>query len=202
VTAFLGKEYPVLIPIPGCECLDPEEKSPKILHAAQFPSGSRFAIVNSMTEIHVYNYKPNGTLNNRKLKKACSKLPSLSFKLGYMMLSIPQENTLLVFWIKDSKLMLRRVKIDDETYSDYDVRPDYEYLVVEHPTFSPSSPVSTEDLKRPSLPFPFASAQIPPSSFPVTELPSPMISELPTFPSIDEIQEMLPPIAGLEIKKR
>jgi hypothetical protein len=182
VTAFLGKEYPVLIPIPGYERLDPEEKSIKILHAAQFPSGSRFAVVNSMTEIHVYNYKPNGTLNNRKLKKACSKLPSSSFKLGYMILSIPQENTLLIFWIKDTKLMLRRVRIDDETFSDYDVRPDYEHLVVERPAFS----LSTEDLKGPCGPSPCASAQIPPS-YPITELPAPKVSELPAFPSIDEV---------------
>jgi hypothetical protein len=187
LTAFLGKEYPVLIPIPGYDDPEPEEKSAKILHAAQSPSGSRFAIVNSMTEIHVFTYKQNGKLNNRKLKKSCTKIPSSSFKRGQMVLSMPQDNTLLVFWAKETKLVLRKIKIDDETYSDYDVRPEYEYLTQERSMILPSSP---EDSRRPS--------HVPPSSCIIAELPT---SAVPPFASITEMQDM-ESIQALETRRR
>lgn len=177
LTAFLGKEYPLSVPIPGYDHLVNEESSTKVLHAAQSPSGTRFTIVNSMTEVHVYNYKSNGMLNGCRLKRASSKLSSSSFKLGHMALAMPQENIVLLFWIKETKLMLRKIKLDDETYNDYDLRQDYEHLIHERPVVSL---VTTNNLKRPSLASVLSSPQVPPSSYSISELPTPSISELPS----------------------
>ena len=42
---------------------------------------------------------------------------------------MPQESVVQAFWIKDAKLMLRTIKIDDgETFRDYDIRPHYDRI--------------------------------------------------------------------------
>lgn len=89
----------------------------------------RFAVANGMTEIYLIDYKANGNLSPRKLKKAASKISTNSFKPGNLIVAMPNENTLLAFWIKDSKLMLRTTKINAyETVSDFDLRPSYDKL--------------------------------------------------------------------------
>jgi hypothetical protein len=131
VTAFLGKEYPVLVPIPGYDLLPNEQYGTKAVHAAQSPSGQTFVIANAMTEIIQFEYTQKGTLSPRKVKKSLGKISSSVFKPGTIALAMPQENTLQVFWIKDGKCMLRSVKMggSGETFKDFDIRPHYDRLM-------------------------------------------------------------------------
>lgn len=131
-TAFLSKEYPVLIPFPGYEELHNGEFGTKIVHATQSPSGSIFTVANSMTEIIQLEYTPKGTLSPRKLKRGASKISSTAFKPGCIALAMPQESVIQAFWIKDAKLMLRTIKVvDGETFHDYDIRPHYDRIFLE-----------------------------------------------------------------------
>ncbi|KAF2180176.1 hypothetical protein K469DRAFT_639939 [Zopfia rhizophila CBS 207.26] len=130
LTAFLGKEYPMLIPFPGYDTLQNETFSTKVVHAAQSPSGTTFTVVNAMTEIIQFEYTAKGTLSPRKLKKAAGKISTSVFKPGSIALAMPLENCLQVFWVKDGKCMLRNIKIGTgETFRDYDIRPHYDRLM-------------------------------------------------------------------------
>lgn len=130
VTAFLGKEYPLLIPFPGYDHLQNETYSTKIVQAAQSPTGETFTVVNAMTEIIQYEYTAKGTLSPRKLKKTSSKISQGVFKPGGIAVAMPLENVLQIFWVKDGKCMLRTVKIGaSEQYKDYDIRPHYDRLM-------------------------------------------------------------------------
>jgi WD40 repeat protein len=130
VTAFLGKEYPVLIPFPGYDHLQNETYSTKIVHTAQSPSGLTFVSVNAMTELIQFEYTARGTLSPRKLKKASGKISTSVFKPGAIALAMPLENVLQIFWVKDGKCMLRSVKIGSgEAFRDYDIRPHYDRLM-------------------------------------------------------------------------
>lgn len=130
VTAFLGKEYPVLIPFPGYDLLQNETYSTKVVHAAQSPSGASFVAVNAMTEIVQFEYNAKGNLSPRKLKKSANKISTSVFKPGAIALAMPLENILQIFWIRDGKCMLRTVKIgSSETFKDYDIRPHYDRLM-------------------------------------------------------------------------
>lgn len=130
VTAFLGKEYPVLIPFPGYDALQNETYSTKIVHTAQSPSGLTFVAVNAMTEIIQFEYTAKGTLGPRKLKKPSSKISTSAFKPGAIALAMPLENVLQIFWVKDGKCMLRSVKLGSgEVFKDYDLRPHYDRLM-------------------------------------------------------------------------
>lgn len=132
VTAFIGKEYPLLIPFPGYAPLQNETFSTKILSVAQSPSGATLIVANSMTEIIQFEYTPKGTLSPRKLKKSSSKISSSAFRPGAIALAMPAEDTLLVFWIKDGKCMLRTVKLGvTESIKDVDIRPHYDRLMDE-----------------------------------------------------------------------
>ena len=130
VTAFLGKEYPILIPFPGYDPLQTETYSTKIVHTAQSPSGLTFIAVNAMTEIVQFEYTAKGTLSPRKLKKSSSKISTSVFKPGAIALAMPLENVLQIFWVKDGKCMLRSVKTGSgEVYRDYDIRPHFDRLM-------------------------------------------------------------------------
>jgi hypothetical protein len=130
ITAFLGKEYPVLIPFPGYDMLQNETYSTKIVHTAQSPSGLTFISVNAMTEIIQFEFTAKGTLSPRKLRKSSSKISTSVFKPGAIALAMPLENVLQLFWVKDGKCMLRSVKIGPgEVFRDYDIRPHYDRLM-------------------------------------------------------------------------
>ncbi|KAF2261628.1 hypothetical protein CC78DRAFT_343557 [Lojkania enalia] len=130
VTAFLGKEYPILIPFPGYDILQNETYSTKIVHAAQSPSGATFVVANAMTEIIQFEYNAKGALSPRKLKKSSSKISTSVFKPSTIALAMPLENCLQCFWVKDGKCMLRSIKIGaTETFRDYDIRPHYDRLM-------------------------------------------------------------------------
>ncbi|KAF2710903.1 hypothetical protein K504DRAFT_500839 [Pleomassaria siparia CBS 279.74] len=131
VTAFLGKEYPLLVPFPGFDALQNEQYSTKIVHAAQSPSGTSFIVANAMTEIIQFEHTAKGTFSPRKLKKSSSKISISVFKPGSVALAMPLENALQCFWIKDGKCMLRSVKIGTggETFKDYDIRAHYDRLM-------------------------------------------------------------------------
>lgn len=130
VTAFWGKEYPLLIPFPGYDPLQNETYSTKIVHAAQSPSGLTLVAVNAMTELIQFEYTAKGGLSPRKLKKSSGKISSGVFKPGAIALAMPQENCLQIFWVKEGKMMLRSVKIGTgEAFRDYDIRPHYDRLM-------------------------------------------------------------------------
>ena len=130
VTAFLGKEYPMLIPFPGNDALQNETYSTKIVHAAQSPSGI-FVTVNAMTEMIQFEYTSKGQLSPRRLRKASSKIPNSAFEPGAIALGMPMDNVLQCFWIKDQKCMLRTVDIGatGETVTDFDLRLHYDRLM-------------------------------------------------------------------------
>ncbi|CAI6330036.1 unnamed protein product [Periconia digitata] len=130
VTAFLGKEYPLLIPFPGYDPLQNETYSTKIINAAQSPSGATLIAVNAMTEVIQFEYTTKGHFAPRKLKKSASKISTSVFKPGAIALAMPLENLLQMFWIKDGKCMLRSVKIGvGEQFKDYDIRPHFDRLM-------------------------------------------------------------------------
>ncbi|KAH7118008.1 hypothetical protein B0J11DRAFT_98340 [Dendryphion nanum] len=130
VTAFLGKEYPLLVPFPGYGTLQNETYSTKIVDAAQSPSGTTFIVANSMTEIIQFEYNAKGALSPRKLKKSTGKISNGAFKPGAMAMAMPLENILQCFWLKEGKCMLRRINIGStETFQDYDIRPQYDRLM-------------------------------------------------------------------------
>ncbi|KAF1997213.1 hypothetical protein P154DRAFT_296300 [Amniculicola lignicola CBS 123094] len=130
VTAFLGKEYPMLVPFPGYDTLQNETYSTKIVHAAQSPSGTTFIVANAMTEIIQFEYTPRSMLSPRKLKKSSAKISASVFKPGHIALAMPLENVLQMFWVKDGKCMLRTIKIGTgEVFRDYDIRPHWNRLM-------------------------------------------------------------------------
>jgi hypothetical protein len=130
VTAFIGKEYPILIPFPGYGNLQNETFSTKIIAAAQSPSGSVFVVANAMTEIIQFEYTAKGAFTPRKLKKASSKISSSVFKPGAIALSMSADDVLKIFWVKDGKCMLRIVKLGmTETIQDVDIRSQYDALM-------------------------------------------------------------------------
>ena len=130
VTAFLAKEYPLLIPIPGHGNLQNETYSTKIIQGAQSPTGETFTVANAMTEIIQFEYTARGTLSPRKLRKASSRISQSVFKPGAIALAMPLETVLQMFWVKDGKCMLRSVKMGpvEQTY-DHDLRPHYDRLL-------------------------------------------------------------------------
>lgn len=130
VTAFLAKEYPLLIPIPGHDNLQNETYSTKIIQGAQSPTGETFTVANAMTEIIQFEYTARGTLSPRKLRKASSRISQSVFKPGAIALAMPLETVLQMFWVKDGKCMLRSVKMGpvEQSY-DHDIRPHYDRLM-------------------------------------------------------------------------
>jgi hypothetical protein len=184
LTAFLGKEYSNLIPIPGYEALVTTQFATKVVDAAQSPSGTRFAIANGMNEIYFIDYKNTGvgaTLSPRRLKKAPQKLSSGSFKPGQVILAMPQENLLFIFCVKDSKLLFRAVKVgDSESVDDKDLRPHFDSAMREMAAVSPTL------LKEMKLPNERNVVQ-PAGKVPI-EMPVPdMIVELPVNRSATEL---------------
>ncbi|KAF2744534.1 hypothetical protein M011DRAFT_528351 [Sporormia fimetaria CBS 119925] len=130
VTAFLGKEYPLLIPFPGYETLQNETYSTKIVHAAQSPSGDTFIVANAMTEVIQFEYNSKGSLSPRKLKKSSQKISSGVFKPGGIRMAMPEENCLRVFWIRDQRLMLRVVRLGStESWREVDLRSWFDRLM-------------------------------------------------------------------------
>lgn len=132
MTAFLGKESPMLISLADPNIVS-DPLSVRIVHAAQSPSGTRFAMANGAGEIYMCECKANTVLTPYQLKKAASKISIAAFKPGNLTLSFPQENEILVFWAKDGKLSLRAIRYIEgaEVISDFDLRPDFDRLFVE-----------------------------------------------------------------------
>lgn len=126
-----------------------------------------------MNEIYVCGYKSNKTLNPCRMKKTAAKITSSAFKPGQLILSVPQTDSLLVFWVKGEKLMLRTVKMRDgiEIVSDFDLREDFDALAAMR---SPAAGLQFQP-GRPSL-----------GARPVAEMegsgfiPRPRIPELPS----------------------
>ncbi|KAL4879619.1 hypothetical protein BJY04DRAFT_228980 [Aspergillus karnatakaensis] len=134
LTAFLAKEYPISFSI-SREEITKDPMSPRIVHAAQSPSGSRFVMANGMKQMHLCDSTASGSLIPTKMKKANSKISPSAFQPGQLALSFPGENEVFAFWAKDGKLMLRTISLHagGEAISDHDLRPDFDRLVVERP---------------------------------------------------------------------
>jgi hypothetical protein len=82
-------------------------------------------VATGLTEIAHLVMNNDGTVDSRRLKKCVSKMPPNVFKPGNLALAAPEPQTAFAFWIKDSKLLLRRMDIGQstESYADFDVRP-------------------------------------------------------------------------------
>jgi hypothetical protein len=139
VTAFISKEYPLLVPFPGYAPLQNETFSTKVVAAAQSPSGSVFVVANAMTEIIMFEYTAKGAFAPRKLKKASSKISSSVFKPGAIVLGMPAEDVLKVFWIREGKCMLRTIRLGmTEGIQDVDIRGKYDELISRSVVETPS----------------------------------------------------------------
>ncbi|RLL94937.1 hypothetical protein CFD26_104547 [Aspergillus turcosus] len=132
MTAFLGRESPLLVSLADPNIVS-DPLSIKIVHAAQSPSGTRFVMANGAGEMYMCECKANTVLTPYPLKKASTKISLAAFKPGNLTLSFPQENEILAFWVKDGKLSLRAIRYSEgtETINDFDLRPDFDRLVVE-----------------------------------------------------------------------
>ncbi|KAL4779812.1 hypothetical protein BJX76DRAFT_364901 [Aspergillus varians] len=142
LTAFLGREYPISFSLSG-EAFTSDPVSPRIVHAAQSPSGSRFVMANGMKQMYLCDSTASGSLIPTKMKKAISKISPSIFRPSHLALSFPGENEVLAFWEKEGKLILRTISLHagGEAVSDYDLRPELDRLVVERPP--------TSDYRRP-----------------------------------------------------
>lgn len=119
----------MFVPFPGYAKLQNETFSTKIVSAAMSPSGSVFVIANAMTEMIHFEYT-KGVLSPRKMKKSSSKISNGAFKPGAISLAMPRDDTVLVFWIKDGKCMLRTIRLGgSESIRDMDIRAQYDMLM-------------------------------------------------------------------------
>ncbi|KAL4926912.1 uncharacterized protein BDV17DRAFT_138167 [Aspergillus undulatus] len=134
LTAFLGKEYPISFTL-SCEAFISDPVSPRIVHAAQSPSGSRFVMANGLKQMFLCDSTASGSLIPTKMKKAISKINAAAFRPTQLALSFPGENEVFAFWAKEGKLMLRTISLHagGETVSDCDLRSEFDRLLVERP---------------------------------------------------------------------
>ncbi|KKK16696.1 hypothetical protein P175DRAFT_0535825 [Aspergillus ochraceoroseus IBT 24754] len=148
LTAFLGREYPISFSISD-ENIASDPLSTRIVHAAQSPLGLRFVMANGMKQMYLCDSTNKGPLTPMRLKKASSKISHSVFRPGQLALSFPDENEVFAFWVKEGKLILRTIALNPtgETFSDYDLRSDFDRLVVERP---PSSDFHRQRPPRPS----------------------------------------------------
>ncbi|KAL2800783.1 hypothetical protein BJX66DRAFT_290120 [Aspergillus keveii] len=132
LTAFLAKEYPISYSI-STNTITSNPLSPQIVHAAQSPSGSRFVMANGTKQMYLCDSTASGSLIPTKLKKAISKISPSAFRPGHLALAFPEETEVVAFWSKEGKLMLRTISLHTggEVISDYDLRPEFDRLVVE-----------------------------------------------------------------------
>ncbi|KIW07107.1 hypothetical protein, variant [Verruconis gallopava] len=125
ICAYIAKEYPNLLYFTGSwrDIVTDEGFGSKIVQAAQ-ASDSSFLVASGLSEMTHLKFNESGTTESRRLKKCASKLPSGVFKPGNLILALPHPQTAIAFWTKDSKLVLRRMDIgqDTEAYTDYELR--------------------------------------------------------------------------------
>ncbi|KAL4980618.1 hypothetical protein BDW66DRAFT_124395 [Aspergillus desertorum] len=134
LTAFLAREYPISFSLSN-ETLTSDPVSPRIVHAAQSPSGSRFVLANGIKQMYLCDSTASGSLIPTKMKKAISKISPSVFQPSQLALSFPGENEVFAFWARDGKLMLRTISLHagGEAVSDYDLRSEFDRLLVERP---------------------------------------------------------------------
>ncbi|KAL4755549.1 hypothetical protein BDW72DRAFT_164041 [Aspergillus terricola var. indicus] len=134
LTAFLAREYPISFSLSG-EALTNGTISPRIVHAAQSPSGSRFVLANGIKQMYLCDSTASGSLIPTKMKKAISKISPSAFQPSQLALSFPGENEVFAFWTREGKLMLRTISLHagGEAVNDYDLRSDFDRLLVERP---------------------------------------------------------------------
>jgi hypothetical protein len=184
LTAYMSKEYPVSIPIPGYSTPRVEPLGTRVLQAAQSPSGSRFITANAMTEFFLFDRKPDGTLNPRRMKKSSAKIPTGAFKPKNIAVGMPHADVFAIFWIKDgTKPCLRTVLVDDsEHISDLDLRPQFDLLLRED-SGSRSDAGSQREGARSAAELhatgQTAPAELPARTIPPVELPNTQIHQLP-----------------------
>ncbi|KAE8386386.1 hypothetical protein BDV23DRAFT_163264 [Aspergillus alliaceus] len=133
--AFFEREFPTSSSIADKDVLN-DPANTRIIHAAQSSSGSQFTIANGMNQIYLFDTKASGTLRVTRLKKAAHKISSSVFRPGYLTLSFPQDDEVLLFWMDSGKLMLRMVRLHEgtQTSKDYDLRSDFDRLMLDRPT--------------------------------------------------------------------
>ncbi|KAL4921805.1 hypothetical protein BDW62DRAFT_197512 [Aspergillus aurantiobrunneus] len=134
LTTFLGREYPISFSLSG-EAFTSDPVSRRIVHAAQSPSGSRFVMANGMKQMYLCDSTASGSLIPTKMKKAVSKISPSAFRPSQLALSFPGENEVFAFWAKEGRVMLRTVSLHagGEAISDYDLRPEFDRLLMERP---------------------------------------------------------------------
>ncbi|KAL5042924.1 hypothetical protein BDW71DRAFT_133056 [Aspergillus fruticulosus] len=134
LTAFLAREYPISFSLSG-EVFTSDPVSPRIVHAAQSPSGSRFVLANGIKQMYLCDSTASGSLIPTKMKKAISRISPSAFQPSQLALSFPGENEVFAFWAREGKLMLRTVSLHagGEAVSDYDLRSEFDRLLVERP---------------------------------------------------------------------
>jgi hypothetical protein len=129
-----------------------------------------------LTELVHLVANESGTMVSRRLKRCPSKLPPNVFKTGNLALAVPRSNTAFAFWIKDTKLQLRKMDIGQNTdsYIDFDVRQLVDRLQNEVVDPVVLSSTVVPDFGEPSLLHSDSSlrplAELPGSLLPIAEL--------------------------------
>ncbi|GMF71258.1 unnamed protein product [Aspergillus oryzae] len=133
--AYFEKEFPKSSSVADKDMLK-DPNSTRITHAAQSASGSQFAIANGMNQIYLFDSIASGSTRVSRMKKASHKISSSVFRPGYLSLAFPQDDEILLFWMDNGKLMLRTVRLHEgtQTSNDYDLRSDFDRLILERPT--------------------------------------------------------------------
>ncbi|RAQ65311.1 hypothetical protein COH20_008667 [Aspergillus flavus] len=133
--AYFEKEFPKSSSVADKDMLK-DPNSTRITHAAQSASGSQFAIANGMNQIYLFDSIASGSTRVSRMKKASHKISSSVFRPGYLSLAFPQDDEILLFWMDNGKLMLRTVRLHEgtQTSKDYDLRSDFDRLILERPT--------------------------------------------------------------------
>jgi hypothetical protein len=92
-------------------------------------------MANGMKQMYLCDSTASGSLIPTKMKKAISKISPSAFRPGHLALAFPEETEVVAFWSKEGKLMLRTISLHtgEEVISDYDLRPEFDRLVVERP---------------------------------------------------------------------
>ncbi|KAE8350718.1 hypothetical protein BDV28DRAFT_138608 [Aspergillus coremiiformis] len=169
--AFFEREFPITSSLADKDILH-DPASTRIIHAAQSPTESQFAIANGMNQIYLFDSKASGTLRVTRMKKASHRISSSVFRPGYLTLSFPQDDEVLLFWMDNGKLMLRTVRLHDgtQTSKDYDLRSDFDRLMLDRPT-------SDLQHRRTSL---LANPQRAEFEGRLISIPTPTLAELPS----------------------
>lgn len=149
-----SNEYPILLSTSNGQTANSPFNTGTI-YAAQSPSGKFYAIATQSNDIHLWRHNADtlSTSTPTRTKRSAPKIPSSVFaKPGKLLLSIPQEEILQTFWVKDERLLLRTTRLleNGEIAYDHDLRGDLDRVLAERPSSANANASPSAQSPRPS----------------------------------------------------